>query len=100
MIASLYQSSSPSSVVTGSSVASMDDRRFIAPSRQTAKEQGGVAERIDAQMNAAPLDRRALAGDQVLDRGDVAALAPDTDLNVAQRKPEFMHVARQRDGHD
>src|ERR1700687_1728718 len=42
MMASLYQSSSRSSAVTGSSDASIDDSSFRASSRQTAKERGGI----------------------------------------------------------
>src|ERR1700674_1477461 len=100
MMASLYQSSSPSRAVTGSSVASMDDSRFMEPSRQAAEEQGGIAHRIDPQSNAAPLHGISFASDQVFNRGDVAALAADADLDVAKRKPEFVHLARQRDGAD
>src|SRR6266480_2307383 len=99
MMASLYQSSSRSRSVTGNSFSSMDDIRFIGgPSRQAAKEQRGVARWIDPQANAAPLYRGSLAGNQVLDRGDVAAVVRQADLNIAERKPEFVHVARQRNG--
>src|ERR1700687_3351808 len=97
MMASLYQSSSWSSEVTGSSASSMDDKTFMArPSRQTAKQQRGVARRIDPQPDAAPVQRIALAGQQVLDRGDVAPVAGHADLDIAGRKPEFMHGRRQR----
>ena len=44
--------------------------------------------------------RVAFAGEEVLDRGDVAAVAGHADLDIAERKPEFMHVARQRDRDD
>src|SRR6266478_7665101 len=66
-------------------------------SRQAAKQKGGIARRIDPQSNAAPFDGIALAGDQVLNRGDVAAIAARPELDVAKRKPEFVHLARQRD---
>src|ERR1700730_19015477 len=66
------------------------------PSRQAAKEQSGIAHRIDPEPEAAPLDGVALAGDQVLDRGDVSAIAGHADLDIAEREPEFVHVARQR----
>src|ERR1700692_2491069 len=101
MMASLYQSSSPSSEVTGSSVSSIDDSRFMArASRQAAKEQGGIAHRIDPQAEPAPFERVAFAGDHVLDRGDVTAIAGHADLDIAERQPEFVHLARQRDGGD
>ncbi len=46
------------------------------------------------------LDRIAFAGHQVFHRGDVAAIVGHADLDIAQRRPEFMDVARQRDGGD
>src|SRR6202165_5718053 len=98
MMASLYQSWSRWRSATGNSFSSMDGIRFMEPSSQTAKQQRGIAHRVDPQPNAAPLDRVSLAGDQVLDRGDVAAIAGAADLDVAERKPEFVHLARQRDG--
>src|SRR5450755_5150291 len=97
MMASLYQSSSPPRSVTGNSFSSIDGMRFMGPSRQTAKQQRGIAHRVDPQANAAPLERESLAGDQVLDGGDMAAFSADEDLDVGERKPEFMHIARQRD---
>ena len=42
----------------------------------------------------------AFAGDQVFDRGDVAAIVGHADLDIAEREPEFVHVARQRDRDD
>src|SRR6266403_3215170 len=69
-------------------------------SRQAAKQVGGIAHRIDPQSNAAPLDGIALARDQVLNRGDVAAVAAGPELDVAKRKPEFVHLARQRNRDD
>src|SRR5258706_1387197 len=69
-------------------------------SRQAAKQVGGIAQRIDPQSNAAPLDGIALARDQVLNRGDVAAVAAGPELDVAKRKPEFVHLARQRNRDD
>ena len=70
------------------------------PSRQTAKQQGGIAHRIDPQPDAAPFERIALAGEEVLERRDVAAVVGHADLDIAERQPEFVHVARQRDGGD
>src|ERR1700677_612805 len=101
MTASLYQSPSLSrTAATGDSSASMEGIRFITgPSRQAAKEHGGIARRVYPQPNAAPFDRIPLAGDQVFDGGDVAALAAVADLDIAERKPEFVRLARQRDGH-
>src|SRR6185437_12995209 len=75
-------------------------RSWRCPSRQTAKQQRGIAHRIDPQADAAPLDRVPLAGDQVLDGRDVAAVVRQADLNVAERKPELMRLARQRDRRD
>src|SRR5260370_9220492 len=92
MMASLYQSSSPSRSVTGNSFSSIDGMRFMGPSRQTAKQQRGIAHRVDPQANAAPLERVSLAGDQVLNRGDMAAFSADEDLDVDERKPESMHI--------
>src|ERR1700675_3350113 len=100
MMASLYQSWSRWRSATGSSFSSIDDMRFMGPSRQTAKEQRGIAHRVDPQANTAPLHGVSLAGDQVLNRGDVAAIASGADLDVAERKPEFVHLARQCDGRD
>src|ERR1019366_3116539 len=96
-MASLYQSSLPPRSVTGNSFSSMDGIRFMEPSRQTAKEQSGIAHRIDPQTNAAPLDRVAFARAQIFERGDRAAIAGHADLDIAERKPEFVHLARQRD---
>src|SRR5258707_14414680 len=70
------------------------------PSRQAAKEQSGITDRVDPQVNAAPLDRGSFAGDQILNGGDMTAFAAAPDLNVDERKPELMYVARQRDGSD
>src|ERR1700682_4530350 len=70
------------------------------PSRQTAKQHGGIAHRIDAQTNAAPLDGIAFAGDQIFQRGDRAAIAGHADLDVAEREPEFVYLARERDRDD
>src|SRR5664280_2195987 len=99
-MASLYQSSLLPGSVTGNSFSSMDGIRFMEPSRQTAKEQGGIAHRVDPQANAAPLDGVSFAGDQVLERGELAAIARHADLDIAERKPEFVHLARQRGGAD
>src|SRR5580692_11036829 len=99
MTASLYQSSSPSRMAaTGNSSASIEGIRFMAsPSRQAAKEQSGIAHWIYPQPNAAPFDRMPFAGDQVFNGGHIAALAGDADLDVAEREPELMRLARQRD---
>src|SRR5712664_3325994 len=70
------------------------------PSRQTAKQQRGIAHRVDPQANAAPFHGVALAGDQVLDRSDGAAIAGDAYLDVAEQEPEYVRLARQRDGGD
>src|SRR6202171_789031 len=78
MMASLYQSWSRWRSATGNSFSSMDGIRFMEASSQTAKQQRGIAHRVDPQPHAAPL-------------------AP-ADLDVAERKPEFVHLARQRDG--
>src|ERR1700744_6793171 len=102
-MASLYHNSSWSRIAaTGDSSASMDGIRFMAvTSRQAAEEQGGIAHRVDPQPNAAPFDRISFAGNEVLDGGHVTALAGRADLNVAERQPEFVRIARQGDGtHD
>src|SRR3954471_15296615 len=75
----------------------MTSRSWRSVSRQAAKEKGRGARGIDPQVEAAPFDRTPLAGDQVLDRGDVLALAADVDLEFADRKPELVRVARQGD---
>src|SRR5438132_10803909 len=63
MIASLNHSSSASSL--GSAL--MSGATFtVRPSRQATEEHGRVLPLINAQANAAPLDRVLLAGDQVL----------------------------------
>src|SRR3954454_23848063 len=48
-------------------------------------------------MEAAPFHRSPFAGDQVLDRGNVLAFAIHIELDVADRKPELMRLARQGD---
>src|SRR3569833_2277052 len=100
MMASLYQSSSPSSAVTGSSLASIDDNRFMLPSRETAEQQRRVALRIDTNPNPAPFESIAFAGNQVFDRHHIAKVGGRTGLYNAQRKPEFERVARERNRRD
>ena len=69
-------------------------------SSQTTEQQRGIAHRIDPQANATPLDRVALAGQEILECRDLAAVVGHADLNTAERQPEFVHVARQRDDSD
>src|ERR1700682_468016 len=69
-------------------------------SRTATEEQSGIAPRIDPQADTAPFDGIAFTGHQVFNRGDVAAIAGHADLDVAERQPEFVDVARQRDGDD
>src|SRR3954447_26333190 len=98
MMASLYHSSSAWPALFGASLVSIDDMTFMArASREAAEEQRRVAHRVDPDMEAAPFDRAPLPGDQVLHRGDMPALASDVDLDLADRKPELMRIARQRD---
>src|SRR4051812_28157718 len=73
----------------------MTSRSWRSLSRQAAKEKGRVANRIDPQVEAAPFHGAPLASDQVLDCGDVLAFAIHVDLDVADRKPELMRLARQ-----
>ena len=62
MMASLNHSSSSVSVACDlRSIGT--SRSWRDPLRQTAKQQRGIARRIDAQPDAAPLDRMTLAGD-------------------------------------
>src|SRR3977135_3466229 len=70
-----------------------------APSRQATEQQSRVAHRIDPQPDAAPFDRIAFAGDKFVAARDLAAFTAGIDLGVAERQPEFVHVARQRDRH-
>src|SRR6476619_5307073 len=86
MIASLNQSSSLSSwVATLMSGATLT----VQPSREAAKQQGGVAVLIDTQPDAAPFERIPLAGDQVFDRFDATLVVRRADLELAEMKPEF-----------
>src|ERR1043165_2113641 len=101
MMASLYHSSSAWPALFGTSVVSIDDMTFMArASCEATEQQRGVAHRVDPDMQPAPFHRAAFAGDQVLDRGDMLALAAGVDLDVADRKPEFVRIARQRNGAD
>src|ERR1700757_1759170 len=100
MMASLYQSSSPSRSVTGSSWVSIDDKTFMArPLRQAAEENGGIAVRLDPHAQAAPVEHRSRATDKVLDRGNMPPLAADVDLRIADRQPDVTNVTRKCD-HD
>ncbi len=69
-------------------------------SSDAAEQQRRIAQRIDAKVDAAPFDRTALAGDQVLERQWRATAVRRLGLDPGQRQPEFLHVARQRDRHD
>src|SRR6478736_9784492 len=97
MIASLYQSLSAVSVAV-SSLVSIDDSKFMgAASRQAAEQYRRIPSRVDPYADAAPLERVTLAGDEVFHGRDVAAFTVDPDLDVAERQPDFVDVARQRD---
>src|ERR1700733_771948 len=69
-------------------------------SRQTAEQESRIAHRVDPQANAAPLDGGALAGHQVFKCSDIAAIAGHADLDIAERQPELVRLARQRDNGD
>src|SRR3954454_13819507 len=86
MIACLNQSESLST--WGSTL--MSGATFtVRPSRDAAKQQGGVAVLIDTQPDAAPFERVPLAGDQVLDRFDAMPVIRRADLELAEMKPEL-----------
>src|SRR6476620_8063025 len=86
MIASLNQSSSlstcPSTLISGTKFT-------VRPSRDAAKQQGGVLVLIDTQPDAAPFERMPLAGDQIFDRSDATPIVRRADLELAEMKPEF-----------
>src|SRR3954462_15570386 len=98
MMASLYHSSSAWPALPGTSVVSIDDMTFMGASREAAEEQRRVAHRVDPDMQSAPFHGAALAGNQVLDRRHMLALAADVDLDVTNGEPELMRFARQRNG--
>src|SRR5262245_60246845 len=86
MIASLNQSSSPSSLVS----ALTSGRTFTAsPSSETAEQQSRVLLLVDAQAHAAPFEKMPLAGDEVFDLFDAAADAGRPDLDLAEMEPEL-----------
>src|SRR5579883_622295 len=100
MMASLYQSSSPSRSVTGRSSVSIDERTFMARTlRQAAEKDGGIVLRLDPHTQTAPVEHRSHATDKVLDRGNMPPLAADVDFGVADRQPDLVYIARERD-HD
>src|SRR5882757_6127316 len=78
----------------------MTSRSWRSFSRQAAKEKGGIARRIDPQMDASPFHGTPLTGDQVFYGGDMFAFTADIDLDIADRKPELMRLARQRNRGD
>src|SRR3954447_15269894 len=86
MIASLNQSSSlstwGSTLISGATFT-------VRPSREAAKQQGGVAVLIDTQPDAAPFERMPLAGDQVFDRFDATSVVRRADLEFSKMNPEF-----------
>src|SRR4051812_42043236 len=86
MIASLNQSSSlstcDSTLISGATFT-------VRPSREAAKQQGGVKVLIDTQSDAAPFERMSLAGDQVFDRFDAMSVVRRADLEFAEMNPEF-----------
>src|SRR3954453_17095930 len=97
MMASLNQSSSPSSFdsILVSVTASM-----IRPRSGVATEQQcGILAWINSQPYAAPFDRMALPGRQVFDGANAAPLGGGTDFDIAEMKPDFARpLLRQRDG--
>src|SRR6266478_6294610 len=99
MIASLNQSSSPSSLEsTLISAAAM----FTTPSCQATKDQGRIPFRIDRQTHPTPFDGMALAGDQIFHCFDPLARTGRPDLDLAEMKPELARTLlreRHRDSH-
>ena len=63
------------------------------------KQKRGIALGVDAQTQASPFDRMPFSGEEVLHRDDRPTLTIDIDLKIAERKPEFVNVPRQRDRH-
>jgi hypothetical protein len=59
----------------------------MLPSRETAEQQRRVAHGIDMQANAAPFERIAFTGNQVLKRDHMPPIPWHTYLNIAKRKP-------------
>src|SRR6266852_4335359 len=99
MIASLNQSSSPSSLESTLISAAM----FTALSCKAAKDQGRILLRIDAQASSTPFYRVTLAGDQIFDCFDPATRIGRTDLDVPEMKPELPRTLfrqRHRNSHD
>src|SRR4030081_799097 len=86
MIASLNQSSSLS---TWASTLISGTTFTVRPSREAAKQQGGVLVLIDTQSDAAPFEHMLLAGDQIFDRFDATPVVRRADLELPEMKPEF-----------
>src|ERR1700730_834938 len=85
MIASLNQSSSPSSLESTLMSAAM----FTAHSCKAAEDQGRISLLINAQAHPTPFDGVTLAGDQIFDCFDPAARAGRTDLDFPTMEPEL-----------
>src|SRR5579871_2839348 len=97
MTASLNQSSSP----TSCSVLVSNKASTTQPLRETTKQQGGIPRRIDAQADAAPFEREALAADKIFNSLDARARTAPADLDVAEVEPELVrcrHIEGDRSG--
>jgi len=70
-------------------------RSWRVPSRQTAKEQCGISHGIDPQVDTAPFERMAFAGNQIFDRRDRAALAAGVDPDIAADWRQLNELRRQ-----
>src|SRR6516162_5172192 len=98
MIASLYHSSSLSSLVS----ILISAATSMTSSRNAAKQQGRILVLIYAQPHATPFNGVALAAYQVLDSLDPSARAGRADLDIPEMEPELpwpMLVERHCDSH-
>src|SRR6266436_6966228 len=93
MMASLNQSSSPSSFASVLNSGAMFTTR--PSSREAAEDESGVLIRVGAQPDPAPVEGVALAGHQVFDGADAAACARGADLDVAEMEPKLPRRLRQ-----
>src|SRR3954454_8712150 len=66
----------------------------LSASTQTTKYCGGIAERIDADARAAPLERMDLVGHHILNGDHGTGFAVAQNGNVVQRQPYTVPIAR------
>src|ERR1700754_2040608 len=98
-MASLYHSGS----LSAAAAFACEDVRFetcditfmACFSREASEQDSGIARRINLEAQAAPFDRVAFPGHDILNGRDLSPVAGRANLGVADRKPHVMSVRRQ-----